>query len=559
MACVKHFACNSMENARFTVDVEVDDVALHEVYLPHFRRIVEEGVAAVMSAYNSVNGEWCGQNRHLLTDILREEWGFTGVTISDFVFGVRDAQASLRAGLDIEMPARMIRCQYLPAALEDGRASWADVEAAAERLVATLLRFDDVLDADGPGPEIIGSADHRALAREAATRSIVLLKNDPVGGAPLLPLPTQGRVAVFGSLADTVNLGDMGSSDVWDLEAKPVLHGLRSVFDEVVYEDGTDPIRVRAAAGAADTCIVVVGFTHQDEGEYLGTGTPDMAGLFPAEDEPDVAARFAARNANVSPPPAPARAADNEGGFAGGGDRRSLRLSADQVGLIRTVATTNPRTVVIIQAGSAAICSEWRDAVPAILVSWYGGCEAGPALGDVLTGREDATGRLPFSVPVQETDLPPFDAAATSFVYDQWHGWWHLARSGTTAAYPFGFGLSYTDFRLSDVSTVVTSSGSIIVQGAIRNNGDRASSDVVQVYAQLPDPQRPARLVGFKRIRVKAGSEARFEIDVSPESLATWDPQDQAWRSPRGVHHLSVGRYAGDPQSATFAIELEAS
>jgi beta-glucosidase len=558
MACVKHFACNSMENARFTVDVQVDDVALHEVYLPHFRRIVDEGVAAVMSAYNSVNGDWCGQNRQLLTDILREEWGFTGVTISDFVFGVRDARASLRAGLDVEMPARMIRCQYLPAALEDGSVSWPDVEAAAERLVATLLRFDDVLGAEGPGPEIIGSEEHRALAQEVATRSIVLLKNDPVRGAPLLPMPTHARLAVFGRLADTVNLGDMGSSDVWDLEAKPVLHGLRSVFDEVVYEDGSDPIRVQSAAGAADTCIVVVGFTHEDEGEYLGTGTPDMTGLFPAEDEPEVAARFAAGIAHLAPAQAPARAAANAGGFAGGGDRQSLRLSDDQVDLIRTVATANPRTVVVIQGGSATICSEWGQTVPAVMVSWYGGCEAGPALADVLTGQEDATGRLPFSVPVRETDLPPFDAAATSFVYDQWHGWWHLARSGTTAEYPFGFGLSYTEFRLHDVSAVVTSSGSIMARGTIRNTGGRPSSDVVQVYAQLPDPQRPARLVGFRRIRVDAGSEGRLEIEVSQQSLATWDPVEHAWRSPRGVHHLSVGRYAGDPDAATIPVELEA-
>src|SRR5437763_15077522 len=145
LACVKHFACNSMENARFSVDIEVDEVALHEVYLPHFRRIVDEGVAAVMSAYNSVNGEWCGQNRVLLTDVLRNEWGFQGFVISDWIFGLRDAAASIGAGLDIEMPYRMVRAQHLPAALESGEASWADVDAAVERLVATLLRFDDVL------------------------------------------------------------------------------------------------------------------------------------------------------------------------------------------------------------------------------------------------------------------------------------------------------------------------------------------------------------------------------------------------------------------------------
>src|SRR4051812_3843882 len=147
LACVKHFACNSMENARFSVDIEVDEVALHEVYLPHFRRIVEAGVASVMSAYNSVNGEWCGQSRDLLTDVLRGEWGFEGFVISDWIFGLRDAATSITTGLDIEMPYRMVRAQHLPGALERGEASWADVDRAVEHIIATLLRFDDVLSA----------------------------------------------------------------------------------------------------------------------------------------------------------------------------------------------------------------------------------------------------------------------------------------------------------------------------------------------------------------------------------------------------------------------------
>ena len=150
MACVKHLACNSMENARFSVDIEVDDVALHEVYLSHFRRVVDEGVASVMSAYNSVNGEWCGQNRQLLTSVLRNEWGFGGFVISDWLFGLRDAATSLNAGLDVEMPYRMVRAQHLRGALERGESAWADVDRAVERIVATLLRFDPILSAPSP-------------------------------------------------------------------------------------------------------------------------------------------------------------------------------------------------------------------------------------------------------------------------------------------------------------------------------------------------------------------------------------------------------------------------
>ena len=140
MACVKHFACNSMENARFTVDVTVDEEALHEVFLPHFKRIVDEGVAAVMSAYNQVNGEWCGDSRPLLTEVLRDEWGFEGFVISDWIFGMRDPARSLTAGLDVEMPYRMMRASGLRAALDSGEASWDDVDRSVERIVSTLQR-----------------------------------------------------------------------------------------------------------------------------------------------------------------------------------------------------------------------------------------------------------------------------------------------------------------------------------------------------------------------------------------------------------------------------------
>ncbi len=188
MACVKHFAANSMENARFSVDVTVDDVALHEVFLPHFRRIVDEGVASVMSAYNAVNGEWCGQSRLLLHDVLRGEWGFAGFVISDWIFGLRDAGPSVANGLDVEMPYRMIRTFGLDAALAAGECEPADIDRAVTNTVATLLRFAEVLAAERPPLDVLASAPHRALAREAATKAIVLLRNEPVAGTPVLPI-----------------------------------------------------------------------------------------------------------------------------------------------------------------------------------------------------------------------------------------------------------------------------------------------------------------------------------------------------------------------------------
>ncbi|HVN51371.1 MAG TPA: glycoside hydrolase family 3 N-terminal domain-containing protein [Acidimicrobiales bacterium] len=555
LACVKHFACNSMENARFSVDVEVDEVALHEVYLPHFKRIVDEGVASVMSAYNSVNGEWCGQNRALLTEVLRDEWGFEGFVISDWIFGVRDAAASLSAGLDVEMPYRMVRAQHLPAALERGEASWDDVDAAVARVVSTLLRFDKILSAPPPSRDVIGSAEHRALAREVAARSVVLLRNEPVEGVRVLPIDRTARLAVIGRLAGQVNLGDGGSSDVWDLDCHTVLDGLRDAVDDVVHDDGRDASRAAAVAADADVALVVVGYTFLDEGEFIGATDPSLAELFPPADDPDLVARFEASLADLPPTTRPERLADRDAGFGTGGDRTSLRLADADVELVRSVAAANPRTVVAIQGGSAVVVSEWVDAVPAVVQAWYGGCQAGPGLADVLTGSVNPSARLPFSLPADEHDLPPFDRDATSFRYDRWHGWWHLARSGRAARFPFGFGLSYTSFELDEVEVSVDDDA-LVVRAVVRNTGDRDGADVVQVYAGLPDDDAPDRLVGFARIEVRAGAFATCTIGVPLDRLATRDVASHGWHPPTGPHRIAVARYAGDPDAVTGHLDL---
>ncbi|MEA5558033.1 glycoside hydrolase family 3 protein [Nodularia spumigena] len=557
MACVKHFAANSMENARFSVDIAVEEVALHEVYLPHFRRIVEEGVAAVMTAYNAVNGEWCGQSHALVTDILRGEWGFDGFVISDWIFGLRDGATSLAAGLDIEMPYRMIRQQSLPGALAAGEASWDEVDAAVERIVATLLRFDAVLSAPAPPRELLGAPAHRALAREVAARSVVLLKNETVDGAPVLPLEPGATVAVIGRCADRVNLGDGGSSDVWDLECSTVLDGMAATFASVRHDDGSDPGRAALLAADAGAAVVVVGYTYLDEGEYIGATGDDLVGLFPAADEPDVVERFAARIADLEPTVRPAWHAERTRGFSVGGDRRSLRLDDADVALIRAVAAANPRTVVVIQAGSAVVVDEWADAVPSVLQAWYGGCQAGPGLTDVVTGTVDPSARLPFSVPHDEAHLPAFDIDATSFRYDRWHGWWHLARSGNEAAFPFGFGLSYTTFALTD-SEVRLAGDALEVGATVANTGGRDGVDVVQVYVELADPDAPPRLVGFARVTVAAGAAAAVTVEVPLERLATRNPEQHRWEAPSGPHRILVARFAGDPDARTHRIDLSA-
>ncbi len=560
MACMKHFACNSMENARFSVDIEVDEVALHEVYLPHFKRIAEEGIASVMTAYNSVNGEWCGQSPALISDVLRGEWGFKGFTISDWIFGLRDGPTSVAAGLDIEMPYRMVRAQSVPAALEAGEVEQSAIEAAAARVIATRLRFDEVLGTPAPPLEVLGSPQHRALAQEVAARSVVLLRNEPVEGEPVLPLRPKQRVAVVGRLADRVNLGDGGSSDVWDLDCETIADGLRAAFDSVDHADGTDLDHAIQVAQAAEVVVVVVGYTAADEGEFIGATDPELSELFPSGDEPDVVARYEAYVESGPPATKPDRLADRPKGFSVGGDRTSLRLLPGDVALIQAVAAANPRTVVAIQAGSAVIVDEWIESVPALVQPWYGGCRAGSGLAQVLLGEVNPSARLPFSVPHHEDDLPAFDRDARTFTYDRWHGWWHLERTGRAPAYPFGYGLSYTKFAVTD-SAVTNSATELTVIATLANTGHRDGADVVQVYAEIPTERSgepaPPRLIGFQRIEVAAGDAASVTMEIPLARLARRDPRQHEWVLVSGTYRIHVARFAGDPNRKTHDITIE--
>jgi beta-glucosidase len=548
MACVKHLACNSMENARFSVDITVDETALHEVYLPHFKRIVDEGVAAVMTAYNTVNGSWCGENERLVTGILRDEWGFEGFVISDWIFGIRDAARSLLAGLDVEMPYRMIRASGLSAAIDDGTVSWDDVDRAVARVVATRRRFEEVLASPAPGREVLACPRHRALAREVSARSVVLLRNEPVAGRTVLPLEVAPgeTLAVFGKLAAEPNLGDGGSSDVWAPDVVTVRH-----------VDGTGRDEVTSVAGSAAAAIVVVGYTRHDEGEYIGEfGTSHLSHLFPGADDPGLVERFDASIAAeraIQPPSY--RSKVDAGGFAEGGDRASLRLHDEDVALIRVVSSANPRTVVAIVGGSAVIVSEWDSAVPALLQSWYAGMEGGNGLCDVLLGEVDASGRLPFSVPSDESQLPAFDAASEAFTYDRWHGYWHLARSGTAPAYPFGFGLSYTTFSVEDARADAVDGG-IRVRATLRNTGGRPGGDLLQVYAEHPGSSQPARLVAFRRVELGAGEASVVELEVGRSTLAERDTDAHAMVVRPGLYRMRVGRHACD-QGFTVTVNLD--
>ncbi len=552
MACVKHFALNSMENARFKVDVTAKPRALREIYFPHFRRAVGEGAAAVMTAYNSVNGEWCGQNDTLIAGVLKGDWGFRGFVITDFIFGMRDSREAARAGLDVEMPFAMHFERDLKGLFKRGEVPLARIDDAALRVLRQQVRFGQGRDPAQYGPDAVGCAAHRALAREAAAKSIVLLKNE----GDLLPFAGLRRLAVIGALADRPNTGDGGSSNTQPAHVATPLEGLRAACGdavEIVHDDGADPARAAAVAKGADACLLVVGYTHADEGEYI---PPDML-------EPFVP---------LFPPPRPEEdglakrilGGAQEQGFPPGGDRERLTLHPRDEALIRTVAAANPRCAVAIMAGSAVILEAWRERVPAILMLWYPGQEGGHALADILLGRVNPSGRLPCSFPKRAEHLPAFDRAASRATYDLWHGYRKLDRDRVEPAFPFGFGLGYTKFRLRGLSLereTLAEGDPLRASLKVTNIGLREGDEVVQLYvaARGSRVERAEReLKAFARVTVGPGETRAVELAVAAEDLAYYD-EKRGWIVEPIEYEAIVGRHSRDPDALRARFRIEAA
>lgn len=563
MACMKHFALNSMENARFSVDVTADERALHEVYLPHFRHVAEQGIASVMSAYNSVNGEWCGENTELLTRILRDEWGWDGFVVSDFIFGLRDAAESVDAGLDIEMPFRQQRALRLVDAIENGELDVATVGRCVERIVATLLRYQRVVE-HSPQPDVVNCEPHRVLARQAASASAVLLRN----ANSLLPLDaaTTTSVVVLGPLAARVNLGDGGSSDVKSTTAITPLEGLRAGFATaaVTHFDDLATDEARTAVEGSDVVIVVVGYTKADEGEYIdNAGTMQLAAsMFPPMDHPTLGfppqPEPSSQQAGALDPGADVgdidvddvvgSADDDEvGGMSKGGDRSSLRLSDADEALIAEVSGRHAAVIVAVQCGSA-VMMPWADSVSAVLVSWYGGVEAGHGLADVLTGTAEPGGRLPFTIPVDADHLVDFDPDATAVTYGLLHGQWKLDAEGNEAHFPFGAGQGYTTFEIDEVE-LSADAGSVFVE--LTNTGERNGSTVVFAHASCPSSsveRPPKRLVGFAQLIAEPGRAVSRTIDLDWRQLDV--RRDGGWWTEPGEYTLDIGLDAATPAAS---------
>jgi beta-glucosidase len=496
LASAKHFAANSIEDSRHRVDVRLDERTLREVYLPHFRRaVVDARVASVMSAYNKVNGHWSDQSVHLLTDILRGEWGFAGFVESDWILGTHGHVESVRAGLDIEMPLGL-HFAHLTDALEAGEISEREIDASLRRTLRAQLCYG--LDArprvaDDPSRRL--TAEHLSLAREVARRGLVLLRNEPSHGAPALPLDGSSlrRLVVLGRNADVENLGDHGSSNVQAAEVVTALEGLRA----------------RAGAGVTVT--------------HLSGATLDEAG------------QRAVREADAVVVVTGLQASDEGEAEVGAGDRDGLALPAAEVGLIRAAAALNERVVVVLEGGAAILTSGWRDEVEAVLMAFYPGSMGGSALADVLFGDAAPSGRLPFSIPEREADLPPFDNTSDEVTYGYFHGYRHLAREGVAAAHPFGSGLSYTTFAYSELAlsaTTVRSGQTLTATVRVTNRGAVRAIETPQLYVTARGSRverSPRDLRSFAQVELAPGASERVTLSVRVDDLAYWDTARSAW------------------------------
>lgn len=522
LASVKHFAANSIEDTRQTVDVTIDERTLREIYLRQFETIVTDAhPASVMSAYNSVNGHHCSENAHLLHDILDGEWGFDGFVESDWLLGTHSTAPAANAGLDIEMPlGAYFATDKLVAAVTSGEIPESVIDDAVRRILRKKLEFH--LDApEKPPSDVVESKTHTDLALDVEREAIVLLKNDNAT-LPLDPSKLHS-VAVVGELADAWNLGDKGSSNAVPSWAVTPFAGLADRLGAgVALTKVPGPIAPsdEAAIQSANCAIVVVGLTAKDEGENLE-------------------------------------------GIGGGGDRDSLDLSVEHQALITKTASLNPRTIVVVEAGSAIAVANWIDQVPALLMAWYPGQEGGHALADVLLGSVNPSGKLPVTFAVSDAQLPPFVHEKDAVTYDYFHGYRYLDHDGDTPSFPFGFGLSYTTFsyanlRLSESS--IAPDGTLEASVDVTNTGAREGKETVELYVSYEGSkvERAVRdLEGFSKVDLQPGETKTVTLALPASRLAYWDVAKSAWVVEPIHYTVAVGGSSRDlPVSAGFDVGM---
>ena len=511
-ASLKHYAANNQEHRRYSVDALVDERALRELYLGSWERAVATGRPwTVMTAYNRVNGRYCPEHHELVTEVLREEWGFDGVVMSDWG-AVDDRVAALAAGLDLEMPGfGQDSDAALARAVTEGRLAESALNRAAGRLLTLIERT-----AVAREPGHVDDPDaHHALARRAAAAGTVLLKNE--GG--LLPLAPDADVAVVGAFAAQPRYQGAGSS-------------------------GVTPHRLDDARTALGDRPYAPGYGRHDE-------APDPALL-------DEARRLAAGRDAVLVFAGLTEAYETEGL-----DRPHLRLPPAHDALVEAVAEANPNVVVVL-ANGAPVELPWRDRVPAIVEAYLGGQAGGSAIADVLTGAAEPGGRLAETFPAQ-WERHPLRALPVGPRVSEYRESVHVGYrlGGVEEAFPFGHGLSYTTWAWSELTVSAASVGdaedlAVTATLTVTNTGPRAGSDVVQLYVHdsASTPYRPEHeLRAFAKVHLEPGASEEVRLRLDRRAFAFWDPGRHAWVVEPGRFELRAGASARDIR-ARAAVEV---
>ena len=538
MASPKHYALNSIENSRFVVNVELDERTLREVYLPHFKKVVLEGeTASLMTAYNKARGEYLSNNKYFLTDILRNEWGFEGFLHSDWFFAVYDAVESIKAGLNIEMPVQYVFSdEAIEAGLENNQISEADIDTLIYQSLRVRLKYALAEDPMVYDRSLLADPQHIQLALEAAEQGMVLLKNEKV-----LPFAkTTGKtVAVIGALANLENTGDMGSSNSKSPYTITPYAGLKAYHTKlgntVVLDDGSDLARAKELAESSDEVVLVVGYTYENEGEYL------------------IASDAMAESA---------KAGKLVGEKGMGGDRDVLKLLPKDERMINALADSNDKLVVVYVGGSAIDMAAWDNKVPAILFAWYAGMEGGNALANILYGDANPGGKLPFAMPKDASNYPYFTPYTDNITYDYYHGYTLFDKNAIEVAYSFGFGLSYSSFAYSNLTMLtpeLPKTGTVKVSIDVTNTSAVAGNEAVQLYVGFSNSSvdRPVKILrDFEKVPLLGGETKTLTLEVGVNDLAWYNPVTPSWEVEAMDYEVYVGSSAApqDLQRAEFQV-----
>ncbi len=562
-SCVKHFAVNNQEHHRLSVNVELSERALQEIYLPAFKKAVKQGGAkAIMGAYNKLRGQHCCHNEYLLKKVLREDWGFTGVTVSDWG-GVHDTMEAANNGLDLEMSVTDNFNEYymadpLKAAVQSGEVDEAVID---EKVLHILNLMNDLHMLDGERKRgMYNDYADREKMLETARQSVVLLENNGI-----LPLKREKgkKILVVGDNARRQQAPGGGSAEIKALyEISPLL-GIAMAAGgdvEVIYEQG---YALESSGNIWDS----------DRKESWQATSLNQEAIDLNDMVEYMSEELKARNALLADRAVKAAAGADVVIYVGGlnhdhdtegKDRKSMKLPYEQDQLIQRLLAANPNTVLVMMAGSPVDMTGFKDQVPALVYYWYSGMEGARALGEILFGDVNPSGRLPETLPLRDEDVPAMVYGEFPGVDDVVHynegiyvGYRYYETKKVPVAYPFGYGLSYTNFTKKNLTVDCDANGQLRISLDIENTGTMDGYETVQIYVHSEDNEidRPVKeLRGFTKVYVKAGETEHVTLELGAESFTYFDEEQDCFVAKQGNYIVYAASHASDESTSVRVV-----